>query len=109
MDSLGTLMLRGLPSNFEIHFRAVFENDQKVSIAVVSGKVEAVATRVNGIPSEIDAYFFAFVHIPKTAGTSFRQEMSRIVGNERVLMDYGYRENATSEIVSNVYEKKEVI
>ncbi len=40
-----------------------------------------------------------FIHIPKTAGTSFRQAMQKTIPGDRVLMDYGIEAKATSELV----------
>ena len=37
-----------------------------------------------------------FVHIPKTAGTSFRNAAINNVGQEKVIQDYGVKANETS-------------
>ena len=48
-----------------------------------------------------------FVHIPKTAGTSFRIAAEKYLKNG-VIYDYGYEANQTSDIVRNfVYDKKD--
>jgi hypothetical protein len=41
-----------------------------------------------------------FVHIPKTAGTSFRRGIESVVGPERLLKDYGPQAPETSDVVS---------
>ena len=49
-----------------------------------------------------------FVHIPKTAGTSFRAAAESRFGRSRVLRDYGLDSNATSDSVrEEVYLKKD--
>jgi hypothetical protein len=46
-----------------------------------------------------------FVHIPKTAGTSFRNSAVLQFGQPRILQDYGEERSATSqEIISSVYK-----
>lgn len=41
------------------------------------------------------------VHVPKTAGTSFRQALERYFGPDKVIRDYGHNEKATTEVVRN--------
>jgi hypothetical protein len=49
-----------------------------------------------------------FVHIPKTAGTSFRTAVESRFGRSRVLRDYGPDSDATSDSVrEEVYQKKD--
>ena len=48
-----------------------------------------------------------FVHIPKTAGTSFRSAASEYYGKNRILNDYGYEAEETSEIVLEHYYQEE--
>ena len=46
-----------------------------------------------------------FVHIPKTAGTSFRNSAVLQFGQPKVLQDYGVKRDATSrEIINTVYD-----
>lgn len=42
-----------------------------------------------------------FVHIPKTAGTSFRLGAERYFGTERITYDYGNSSSATSDLVKD--------
>lgn len=50
-----------------------------------------------------------FVHIPKTAGTSFRNSAILQFGQPKVLQDYGEKRAATSkEIISCVYDSGDV-
>ncbi len=47
-----------------------------------------------------------FVHVPKTAGTSFRQAMENHFGAEAMAYDYGHRSPVTSALVrKHVYEQ----
>lgn len=49
-----------------------------------------------------------FVHIPKTAGTSFRSAVESRFGRSRVLCDYGHESEATSKSIrSEVYRNKD--
>jgi len=48
-----------------------------------------------------------FVHIPKTAGTSFRSAASEYYGKHRILNDYGYESEETSEVVLRHYYQDE--
>lgn len=48
-----------------------------------------------------------FVHIPKTAGTSFRSAASEYYGKDRILNDYGYESEETSEAVLKHYYQDE--
>lgn len=49
-----------------------------------------------------------FVHIPKTAGTSFRQALAEEMGEEKLCLDYGETSPVTSKIVSEVlYEQND--
>ena len=49
-----------------------------------------------------------FVHIPKTAGTSFRIAAESRFGASRVLRDYGEESDATSDAIrTEVYEREE--
>ncbi len=50
----------------------------------------------------------AFVHIPKTAGTSFRFGADAFFGEERVCRDYGSQSVETSEIVKKyIFQEKD--
>ena len=50
-----------------------------------------------------------FVHIPKTAGTSFRHALEEYFGSEFVCRDYGPQQNQTSlEVLSYVYENMDL-
>lgn len=40
-----------------------------------------------------------FVHIPKTAGTSLRQGVAEFLGKQRMVLDYGPKQTATSKLV----------
>ena len=40
-----------------------------------------------------------FVHIPKTAGTSLRHGVAEFLGKERLVLDYGPKQAATSDLV----------
>lgn len=40
-----------------------------------------------------------FVHIPKTAGTSLRRGVVDFLGRERIELDYGAKENATTPLI----------
>jgi len=40
-----------------------------------------------------------FVHIPKTAGTSFRNGVQRYLGPDRMVVDYGPKQSITSNLV----------
>lgn len=49
-----------------------------------------------------------FVHVPKTAGTSFRIAASKYFGARKILHDYGAEARETSqEIISNTYRRKD--
>lgn len=49
-----------------------------------------------------------FVHIPKTAGTSFRKAVERCVSPACVAYDYGKKSGDTSEVILDaVYDKKD--
>lgn len=51
-----------------------------------------------------------FVHIPKTAGTSFRKAAERFFSSERVLYDYSPSEKETSSLVCQwVYKKRDLL
>jgi len=39
------------------------------------------------------------VHVPKTAGTSFRHALERYFGSKKIVCDYGYNEKATTGVV----------
>ena len=41
------------------------------------------------------------VHVPKTAGTSFRQALERYFGPDKVIRDYGRNAEATTDVVRN--------
>lgn len=45
-----------------------------------------------------------FVHIPKTAGTSFRNALENKLGNVKVAMDYGLQYEGTSQCVKNYFK-----
>lgn len=47
-----------------------------------------------------------FVHIPKTAGTSFRTSLAKFYGEEYIAKDYGPYFSATSDVVRNEIHKK---
>ena len=49
-----------------------------------------------------------FVHIPKTAGTSFRVSANNYFGEEHVLNDYGLDSDSTSQIVKKYYKTNKV-
>ncbi|MGD8177148.1 sulfotransferase family 2 domain-containing protein [Marinimicrobium sp. ARAG 43.8] len=50
-----------------------------------------------------------FVHIPKTAGTSFRTSASRCLGSAHVFYDYGVDSSETSgEVKRSVYERDDI-
>lgn len=47
-----------------------------------------------------------FIHIPKTAGTSFRLGSEEVFGKSSIAYDYGLESNKTSsEILSNIYSE----
>lgn len=49
-----------------------------------------------------------FVHIPKTAGTSFRHSAKKFFGDENTYFDYNISSSETSEIIKKyVYEKND--
>ena len=49
-----------------------------------------------------------FVHIPKTAGTSFRKSAEFYFGSDKVIYDYSTKSPETSELVNNsIYEDKD--
>ena len=48
-----------------------------------------------------------FVHIPKTAGTSFRLAALKYFGEENTFFDYGKIEENTSEIIKKIIYKEE--
>jgi hypothetical protein len=51
-----------------------------------------------------------FVHIPKTAGTSFRIAAESRFGHSRILRDYGTHSDATSDLIrEKVYGSKDII
>lgn len=51
-----------------------------------------------------------FVHIPKTAGTSFRKAAESFLGGRNVLYDYSPSSDETSELVYRwVYEEKDLL
>lgn len=51
-----------------------------------------------------------FVHIPKTAGTSFRKAAEQLFGSERVLYDYSPSAAETSSLVRKyIYEEKDLL
>lgn len=41
------------------------------------------------------------VHVPKTAGTSFREALDNYFGPDKVVRDYGHNVEATTEVVRN--------
>lgn len=48
------------------------------------------------------------VHVPKTAGTSFRKALDKYFGPDMVVRDYGLNEEATSEVVwDHLYASEE--
>ncbi|NQZ04551.1 sulfotransferase family 2 domain-containing protein [Idiomarina sp.] len=50
-----------------------------------------------------------FVHIPKTAGTSFRKALEDKFGKRHMLLDYGTQSNETSDMVIDyVYEQGDI-
>lgn len=56
--------------------------------------------------SKTRSEFYFFVHIPKTAGTSFRNGLEK---KYKVACDYGEKSEQTSKVVSvNTYEKKDL-
>lgn len=48
-----------------------------------------------------------YIHIPKTAGTSFRQGLTQTLGRENVLFDYGSNEAETDNSILKLYEQGE--
>jgi len=48
-----------------------------------------------------------FVHIPKTAGTSFRQSLEEMFGYESICMDYGTDYEGTSPCVLDWYQSRD--
>ena len=49
-----------------------------------------------------------FVHIPKTAGTSFRKAAESFYGSDNVLYDYSYSSHETSHLINDlIYNKKD--
>lgn len=49
-----------------------------------------------------------FIHVPKTAGTSFRQAAEDYFGKENTLSDYGVKSEYTSPLIKQwIYEKKD--
>lgn len=51
-----------------------------------------------------------FVHIPKTAGTSFRKAAESFLGSQNVLYDYSPSSEETSELVDRwVYKEKDLL
>ncbi|NYT74349.1 sulfotransferase family 2 domain-containing protein [Halomonas sp. QX-2] len=49
-----------------------------------------------------------FVHIPKTAGTSFRKSAESFYGREKIVYDYSPSSEETSNIINKwIYEKKD--
>lgn len=61
----------------------------------------------------IDSIFFIgmaviiFVHIPKTAGTSFRQGMLNVFGRKALIFDYGPEAPETDESIRKLYKQGE--
>ncbi|NRG18532.1 hypothetical protein HPQ64_12615 [Rhizobiales bacterium] len=52
---------------------------------------------------------YFFVHIPKTAGTSFRLSVEEQFGSENLIYDYGSGSNITNRLIlENVYEKEDL-
>jgi hypothetical protein len=47
------------------------------------------------------------VHVPKTAGTSFRQALEKYFGQSQVIRDYGPDAPATSEVVQDFLYRNE--
>ena len=51
---------------------------------------------------------FLFIHIPKTAGTSFRLGLEAAFDNDSVCKDYSESSDETSdEVLENIYRKKD--
>jgi hypothetical protein len=49
-----------------------------------------------------------FIHIPKTAGTSFRKAAQEFLGQDTAFYDYGAENSETSDVIENwVYQKKD--
>ena len=51
---------------------------------------------------------FVFVHIPKTAGTSFRKGIEGIIGKDAMFYDYGIESKARNETLVNYLYNQEV-
>jgi len=52
---------------------------------------------------------FLFIHIPKTAGTSFRLAAEKYFGSKNTFYDYGIGSSETSQVIKDyVYEKKDL-
>ena len=47
-----------------------------------------------------------FIHIPKTAGTSFRIGLERIFGCQRIIQDYGPDATETDDALLHLYHQK---
>ncbi len=50
-------------------------------------------------PMKPISHMWLVVHVPKTAGTSFRQALERHFGVDRVIRDYGPNADATTDVV----------
>ncbi|NES01424.1 MAG: sulfotransferase family 2 domain-containing protein [Okeania sp. SIO2F4] len=69
----------------------------------INPEIEIFEDRADANHSQ-DVYLF--IHIPKTAGTSFRKGLEKQLGSSRILYDYGARSSVTSPIIqSSIYRK----
>ena len=48
---------------------------------------------------QVNSDMWLVVHVPKTAGTSFRWALDKCFGESNVVRDYGRKADATSDVV----------
>jgi len=66
-----------------------------------------IRTKGRGTPMSHDNLPLIFVHVPKTAGTSFRNSLVSNIGHEGVLFDYGKAEKLTSkDVIQYIYKER---
>ncbi len=58
--------------------------------------------KMSDFPAPVDD-FFVFLHIPKTAGTSFRYAAEKVFGHQAVIIDYGIDNPVTSPLFLNSF------